>query len=109
MDSAGFTASPWRETGNSRESPRWTWHRVTSRRASSPRVPCVYRHGKLFSRPLRVPPRPRSDLPRAVGTSVLPDGKILLIQQYRHATQQYLWELVAGRMDEQDFSVGKNG
>ncbi len=30
---------------------------------------------------------------------VLPDGKILLIQQYRHATQQYLWELVAGRMD----------
>jgi len=22
---------------------------------------------------------------------VLPDGKILLIQQYRHATQQYLW------------------
>ncbi len=30
---------------------------------------------------------------------VLPDGKILLIQQYRHATQQNLWELVAGRMD----------
>src|SRR5438445_4452707 len=30
---------------------------------------------------------------------VLPDGKILLIQQYRHATRQYLWELVAGRMD----------
>jgi ADP-ribose pyrophosphatase len=30
---------------------------------------------------------------------VLPDGRILLIQQYRHATQQYLWELVAGRMD----------
>src|SRR5258707_12696643 len=27
---------------------------------------------------------------------VLPDGKILLIQQYRHATRQYLWELVAG-------------
>jgi ADP-ribose pyrophosphatase len=30
---------------------------------------------------------------------VLPDGQILLIQQYRHATRQYLWELVAGRMD----------
>src|SRR5258707_12927943 len=30
---------------------------------------------------------------------VLPDGKILLIQQYRHATRQYLWALVAGRMD----------
>ena len=30
---------------------------------------------------------------------VFPDGKILLIQQYRHATRQYLWELVAGRMD----------
>jgi ADP-ribose pyrophosphatase len=30
---------------------------------------------------------------------VLSDGRILLIQQYRHATRQYLWELVAGRMD----------
>jgi len=30
---------------------------------------------------------------------VLPDGRILLIQQYRHATRQFLWELVAGRMD----------
>jgi ADP-ribose pyrophosphatase len=30
---------------------------------------------------------------------VLPDGRILLIQQYRHATRHYLWELVAGRMD----------
>jgi ADP-ribose pyrophosphatase len=30
---------------------------------------------------------------------VLRDGKILLIRQYRHATRQYLWELVAGRMD----------
>jgi ADP-ribose pyrophosphatase len=30
---------------------------------------------------------------------VLPDGRIPLIQQYRHATRQYLWELVAGRMD----------
>jgi ADP-ribose pyrophosphatase len=30
---------------------------------------------------------------------VLPDKRILLIRQYRHATRQYLWELVAGRMD----------
>jgi len=30
---------------------------------------------------------------------VLADGRILLIQQYRLATRQYLWELVAGRMD----------
>jgi len=30
---------------------------------------------------------------------VLPDGRILMIRQYRHAAQQYLWELVAGRID----------
>lgn len=30
---------------------------------------------------------------------VLPDKKIVLIRQYRHAARQYLWELVAGRMD----------
>lgn len=30
---------------------------------------------------------------------VLPDKRILLIRQYRHATRQYLWELVAGRID----------
>jgi ADP-ribose pyrophosphatase len=31
---------------------------------------------------------------------VLDDGRIVLIRQYRHATRQYLWELVAGRIDE---------
>jgi len=31
---------------------------------------------------------------------VLADGRILMIQQYRHAARQYLWELVAGRIDE---------
>lgn len=31
---------------------------------------------------------------------VFPDGRILLIRQYRHAARQYLWELVAGRKDE---------
>lgn len=30
---------------------------------------------------------------------VLPDGRIVMVQQYRHATRQYLWELVAGRME----------
>jgi len=30
---------------------------------------------------------------------VLPDGRILLIQQYRYAARQFLWELVAGKMD----------
>jgi ADP-ribose pyrophosphatase len=31
---------------------------------------------------------------------VLSDKRIVLIRQYRHATRQYLWELVAGRIDE---------
>jgi len=31
---------------------------------------------------------------------VLADGRIVMIRQYRHATRQYLWELVAGRIDE---------
>jgi ADP-ribose pyrophosphatase len=30
---------------------------------------------------------------------VLPDGRIVMVRQYRHATRGYLWELVAGRMD----------
>jgi ADP-ribose pyrophosphatase len=30
---------------------------------------------------------------------VLPDGRIILIRQYRHATRQFLWELVAGRIE----------
>jgi ADP-ribose pyrophosphatase len=31
---------------------------------------------------------------------VLDDGRIVLIRQYRHAARQFLWELVAGRIDE---------
>jgi ADP-ribose pyrophosphatase len=31
---------------------------------------------------------------------VFEDGRILMIRQYRYAAQQYLWELVAGRIDE---------
>ena len=30
---------------------------------------------------------------------VLADGRIVLVRQYRHACRQYLWELVAGRME----------
>ncbi len=30
---------------------------------------------------------------------VLADGRIVMIQQYRHAARQHLWELVAGRID----------
>ncbi len=30
---------------------------------------------------------------------VLADGRILLVHQYRHATGQHLWELVAGRVE----------
>jgi ADP-ribose pyrophosphatase len=30
---------------------------------------------------------------------VFDDGCILMIRQYRHASRQYLWELVAGRID----------
>lgn len=30
---------------------------------------------------------------------VLPDGRVVLIQQYRYAAREYLWELVAGRID----------
>jgi len=31
---------------------------------------------------------------------VLKDGRILMIRQYRYAAKQYLWELVAGRIDK---------
>lgn len=31
---------------------------------------------------------------------VLPDGRIVLIRQYRHATRQFLWELVAGHLEK---------
>jgi ADP-ribose pyrophosphatase len=31
---------------------------------------------------------------------VLDDGRIVMIRQYRHAARQFLWELVAGRIDD---------
>jgi ADP-ribose pyrophosphatase len=38
---------------------------------------------------------------------VLPDGRIVLIRQYRHAAGQYLWELVAGHKEpDEDFAAG---
>jgi ADP-ribose diphosphatase len=33
---------------------------------------------------------------------VLPGGKIVMVRQYRHATRQYLWELVAGRKEPEE-------
>jgi ADP-ribose diphosphatase len=33
---------------------------------------------------------------------LLPDGRVLMIRQYRHAAHQYLWELVAGRIDARE-------
>ena len=33
---------------------------------------------------------------------VLPDGRILMIRQYRHAAEQALWELVAGHREEHE-------
>ncbi len=38
---------------------------------------------------------------------VFPDGRILLIRQYRHSVGQFLWELVAGRRDgDETFAHG---
>jgi 8-oxo-dGTP pyrophosphatase MutT (NUDIX family) len=38
---------------------------------------------------------------------VFPDGRILMIRQYRHAVRQYLWELVAGSKDHgESFASG---
>jgi len=33
---------------------------------------------------------------------VLLDGRIVMVRQYRHATRQYLWELVAGRKEPEE-------
>ncbi|HWY09400.1 MAG TPA: NUDIX hydrolase [Candidatus Acidoferrales bacterium] len=33
---------------------------------------------------------------------VLRDGRIVMVRQYRHATRQYLWELVAGRKEPEE-------
>ena len=33
---------------------------------------------------------------------VLPDGRVVMVRQYRHATRQYLWELVAGRKEPEE-------
>ncbi len=33
---------------------------------------------------------------------VLADGRVILIRQYRHAAREFLWELVAGRIDKNE-------
>jgi ADP-ribose pyrophosphatase len=38
---------------------------------------------------------------------VFPDGRILMIRQYRHSVRRYLWELVAGSKDpDESFKEG---
>jgi ADP-ribose pyrophosphatase len=51
--------------------------------------------------------RARRDIVRHSGSVVIllvddsrPEPRVLLERQYRHAAQQYLWELPAGRIDE---------
>lgn len=49
----------------------------------------------------------RRDIVRHTGSVVVmavdnarPEPRVLLLRQYRHAAQQYMWELCAGRIDE---------
>jgi len=51
--------------------------------------------------------RVRRDVVRHTGSVVImpvkngkPEPQVLLVRQYRHAAQRYLWELCAGRIDE---------
>jgi len=51
--------------------------------------------------------RGRRDIVRHTGSVVImpveeshPEPRVLLIRQYRHAAQQHLWELCAGRIDK---------
>ena len=51
--------------------------------------------------------RGRRDIVRHTGSVVIlavdgasADPRVLLVRQYRHAAQQYLWELCAGRIDK---------
>jgi ADP-ribose pyrophosphatase len=51
--------------------------------------------------------RGRRDIVRHTGSVVIlavdethPEPHVLLVRQYRHAAQQYLWELCAGRIDQ---------
>jgi ADP-ribose pyrophosphatase len=60
--------------------------------------------------------RGRRDIVRHTGSVVIlavkesrSDPRVLLVRQYRHAAQQYLWELCAGRIDkgESDLTAAK--
>ncbi len=37
---------------------------------------------------------------------ILPDGRLLLVRQYRHAVGGFLWELVAGRIEPGETPLG---
>jgi ADP-ribose pyrophosphatase len=59
--------------------------------------------------------RGRRDIVRHTGSVVIlavddrSEPRVLLVRQYRHAAQQYLWELCAGRIDkgEKELSAAK--
>lgn len=100
-----------------------TSSRKSSARSSKARVLSsreVY-HGPLFrvTRDEVIEPsgvRVRRDIVRHTGSVVIlaveegnPEPRILLERQYRHAVQDYLWELPAGRIDpgEQELAAAK--
>jgi ADP-ribose pyrophosphatase len=78
---------------------------LRSRRVFGGRVFEVYRE-TVSEPPLRGRARPRPALREIVrhGGSVVvlpvfPDGRVLLVRQYRHAAGDFLWELVAGHIE----------
>jgi len=57
--------------------------------------------------------RGRRDIVRHTGSVVIlavdeshAEPRVLLVRQYRHAAQQYLWELCAGRIDKGEKELG---
>lgn len=59
--------------------------------------------------------RGRRDIVRHTGSVVIlavddthAEPKVLLVRQYRHAAQQFLWELCAGRIDRDENDKGEN-
>jgi ADP-ribose pyrophosphatase len=86
---------------------------VKSRKSKKPRQPKVLSSKTLFRGRVFALKRDRVLEPSGVTAirefvehpgsvvvlPVLPDGRIVLIRQYRHAAGQYLWELVAGHKE----------
>ncbi|HEY6444297.1 MAG TPA: NUDIX hydrolase [Candidatus Acidoferrales bacterium] len=94
---------------------------MKSRKSKQPRKPKVLSSKTLFRGRVFVLKRDRVLEPGGVTAirefvehpgsvvvlPILPDGRIVLIRQYRHAAGQYLWELVAGHKEpDEDFLRG---